>query len=111
MPSSPMSCRRAGSITASICRARTRIWQMMNWYKRDNPQLLVPDAITASDWKPVLLDKDRVYSLEELAALFNAASDQTEDLRYTREHWWRFLVLAVGTASREAALRELTWQQ
>src|SRR5438105_12159585 len=88
-----------------------RIWAMMNWYKRDNPQLLVPDAITASDWKPVLLDKDRIYSLEELAALFNAASDQTEGLRYTREHWWRFLVLAVGTASREAALRELTWQQ
>jgi integrase len=43
--------------------------------------------------------------------LFNAASDQTDDLRYTREHWWRFLVLAVGTASREAALRELTWEQ
>jgi integrase len=52
-----------------------------------------------------------IYSLTELAALFNAASEQTEDARYTREHWWRFLMLAVGTASRETALRELTWQQ
>lgn len=33
------------------------------------------------------------------------------DDRYTREHWWRFLVLAVGTASREAALRELKYDQ
>jgi integrase len=88
-----------------------RIWAMMNWYKRDNPELIVPAAITAADWKPVLQDNEQTYSLHELAALFNAASDQTDDLCYTREHWWRFLVLAVGTASREAALRELTWEQ
>jgi integrase len=103
--------RERGLADWTISTRLRRIWAMMNWYRRDNPQLLVPDAITASDWKPVLLDKDRIYSLEELASLFNAASDQTEDLRYTREHWWRFMVLAVGTASREAALRELTWQQ
>lgn len=88
-----------------------RIWAMMNWYKRDNPELVVPATITAADWKPVLQDNEQTYSLHELAALFNAASDQTRDLRCTREHWWRFLVLAVGTASREAALRELTWEQ
>ena len=82
--------RERGLADWTISTRLRRIWAMMNWYKRDNPQLLVPDAITASDWKPVLLDKDRIYSLEELAALFNAASDQTEDLRYTREHWWRF---------------------
>lgn len=103
--------RARGLADWTISTRLRRIWAMMNWYKRDNPQLLVPDAITASDWKPVLLDKDQIYSLEELASLFNAASDQTEDLRYTREHWWRFVVLAIGTASREAALRELTWQQ
>jgi len=33
------------------------------------------------------------------------------DERYEREHWRRFLVLAVGTASREAAIRELKWDQ
>jgi integrase len=59
----------------------------------------------------VLQDNQQTYSLHELAALFSAASDQTDELRYTREHWWRLLVLAVGTASREAALRELTWEQ
>jgi integrase len=88
-----------------------RIWAMMNWYRRDNPQLLIPPVITAADWKPMLSDEEQVYSIAQLAALFDAASDQTEDVRYNREHWWRFMVLAVGTASREAALRELTWDQ
>ncbi len=174
---------------------------MMNWYKRDNPQLAVPDQVTAEDWKPALNDNEQTFSLEELAALFDAciepklaedvipavgaygyvaalvratlrdmpdlfSIDQldsglrarglsleykpllraiTEQLskgnmtcdpalgryggnvpryrasavikaglrgpRYTREHWRRFLVLAIGTASREAALRELRWPQ
>ncbi len=103
--------RARGLADWTISTRLRHIWAIMNWYKRDNPQLLRPDAITAPDWKPVLRDKDRIYSLEELASLVNAASDHTEDLRYTREHWWRFMVLAVRTASREAALRELTWQQ
>ena len=88
-----------------------RIWATMNWYRRDNSQLVVPDQITAADWRPDLQDRDQTYSLPELAALFNTAADQTADLRYTREHWWRFLVLAVGTAARPGAIRELTWQQ
>jgi len=173
----------------------------MNWYKRDNPQLLVPDQITAADWKPVLNDSEQTFSLDELAALFDACREPqpqegpippagsyghvaavvraalrempdpfsidqldgglctrglrleykallravTEQLaqgnmscdpslgrygrnvpryrtapvvksglrgpRYMREHWRRFLVLAVGTASREGALRELRWDQ
>jgi integrase len=162
---------------------------------------VVPDQITASDWTPTLNDNEQTFSLEELAALFDAclepkpagdpippnsaygyvaavmratlrhmpdqfSIDQldaglrareltleykpllraiTEQLsngnmtrdpargrygrsvpryrasaviktglrgpRYTREHWRRFLVLAIGTASREAALRELRWDQ
>lgn len=88
-----------------------RIWAAMSWSKRDNKDLVIPEQITAEDWKPILVDRDRTYSLEELAALFNAAAARPENERYTREHWWRFLVLAVGTASREAALRELTWDR
>jgi integrase len=88
-----------------------RIWAAMSWCKRDNKDLVIPEQITAEDWKPVLVDRDRTFSLEELAALFNAAAARPENERYTREHWWRFLVLAVGTASREAALRELTWDR
>jgi integrase len=41
----------------------------------------------------------------------DARSMASQTSGYTREHWWRFLVLAIGTASREAALRELTWDQ
>ena len=89
----------------------TRIWAAINWCKRDNAELVVPAPITAADWKPLLPNNERTYSLQELAALLNSASDQKTDRRYSREHWWRFLVLAVGTASREAALRELTWAQ
>lgn len=88
-----------------------RIWAAMNWWRRDNPQLVVPAMITAADWKPVLPDRERTYSLKELGALFNAAAAAPRDPRCARDHWWRFMVLAVGTASREAALRELTWTQ
>src|SRR5439155_30648 len=45
--------RERGLADWTISTRLRRIWAMMNWYKRDNPQLLVPDAITASDWKPV----------------------------------------------------------
>ncbi len=88
-----------------------RIWAAMNWYRRDNKTLVVPAQITAEDWNPVLQNRERTYTLEELAALLNAAASSPEGSRYSREHWWRFLVLAIGTASREAALRELTWPQ
>jgi len=88
-----------------------RIWAAMNWHKRDHAELVVPEQITAEDWKPVLEDCDRTYSIEELGTLFNAAAEAPENVRYTREHWWRFLVLAVGTAAREAAIRELTVAQ
>lgn len=174
---------------------------MMNWYRRGNPKFAVPAPIRAEDWKPVLLDSEQIYELDELAALFNACmeapnpvqksqvpTDPTswgaipkavrvllpqlapkftcQDLnsllqrhgfeltpkclqkaitdaamrghierlgrhlsvpaayavtelglhtdqedRYTREHWRRFLVCEIGTAAREAALRELKWDQ
>jgi hypothetical protein len=49
-----------------------RIWAMMNWYRRGNPKFAVPAPIRAEDWKPVLLDSEQIYELDELAALFNA---------------------------------------
>jgi len=75
----------------------------MKWAKRDNPALVIPDMITAADWKPRLQNRERVYSLEELAALLGAAR--------ARQHWHRFMILAIATASREAAIRELRWEQ
>ena len=103
--------RARGLSDWTIDKRLNTIWAAMNWYKRDNTALVIPAQITAADWKPVLRDRDRTFTLEELAALFDAASAAPSDSRYTREHWWRFLVLAIGTASREAALRELTWAQ
>ena len=46
--------RERGLADWTISTRLRRIWAMMNWYKRDNPQLLVPDAITASDWMQLL---------------------------------------------------------
>jgi integrase len=71
-----------------------RVWAMMNWYKRDNPQFVVPAQITAEDWKPDLLDKQQIYALDELASLFNACLENPKP-----------------AASREAALRELKYDQ
>ncbi len=46
--------RNRGLSDWTISTRLRRIWAMMNWYKRDNPQLAVPDQITAVDWKPTL---------------------------------------------------------
>lgn len=86
-----------------------RIWAAMNWYRRDHTTLIVPAQIIAEDWKPVLLDNDQVYSLEDLGSLFNAC--ESADTRYSREHWRRFLILAISTCARVSALLELTWSQ
>ncbi|MGH8327494.1 MAG: tyrosine-type recombinase/integrase, partial [Steroidobacteraceae bacterium] len=103
--------RESGYSDWTIQGRLNRIWAAINWSRRDNAKLIVPEQITAADWKPLLRDRDRTFTLEELAALLNAAAQQPTEARYGREHWWRFLILAIGTASREAALRELTWEQ
>lgn len=87
----------------------TRVWAAMNWYHRDHVTLVVPPMISAGDWKPLLENNDHVYSVEELASLFNAC--EPVDARYSRDHWWRFLVLAIATSSRVTALLELKWDQ
>ncbi len=67
--------RARGLSDWTISTRLARIWAMMNWYKRDNPQLLVPEQITAADWKPVLSDCEQTFSLDELAALLDACRE------------------------------------
>ena len=86
-----------------------RIWAAINWCHRGKMITQVPAQITAADWKPYLPDNEQTYSIEELAALFNAC--KPGDARYSREHWRRFLVLAITTCARVSALRELKWDQ
>lgn len=81
-----------------------RIWAAMNWHQRDNAQLIIPPMVTAADWRPILPDRARVYDPAELGALLSSTVGLAD-------HWWKFLVLAIGTAGREEALRELTWEQ
>lgn len=95
--------RAAGYADWTIQNQLGRVWAALNWARRDNPQLIVPDMVTAADWKPILEHRDRVYTPEELGLLLSVAA--------AHEHWWRFTVLAIGTAGREAAIRELTWAQ
>lgn len=80
-----------------------RIWAALHWARRDNPDLIVPPQITAADWRPHLPNREIFYTPAQLGALLSAAS--------RHDHWWRFVVLAIGTAGREAAIRELTWPQ
>jgi integrase len=88
------------------------IWAAMRWVRRRfNKHLVVPDKIKAQDWKPVLPDRTQTFSRKELAALLDAAGTPGTDGRRAHEHWWRFMVLAIGTASRITALLELTWSQ
>lgn len=80
-----------------------RIWAALYWYQEDHANLLIPTRILARNWDPKAAPTKQPHKIDELATLLNAAADL--------EHCWRFLLLAIGTASREAALRELTWQQ
>lgn len=86
-----------------------RIWAAINWCHRGKIITQVPTQITAADWKPYLPDNEQTYSIEELSALFNAC--KPKDARYSREHWRRFLILAISTCGRVSALLELTWDQ
>lgn len=86
-----------------------RIWAAINWAHRGKLLTQVPAQITAADWKPYLPDNEQTYSLEELAALFTAC--KPKEARYSREHWRRYLILAIGTCGRVTALLELTWSQ
>lgn len=114
--------RDRGESDHTVLSRFTRLWAALSWAKRGGYITAFPDRIRAEDWKPYLPGSERTYSLDELAALFNAASDLRSEMetrereksaavRYAYDHWWRYLVLAVGTASRVTALLDLTWAQ
>ncbi|MGH8291731.1 MAG: hypothetical protein ACREV7_22640 [Steroidobacteraceae bacterium] len=67
--------RARGPSDWTISTRLARVWAMMNSHRRDNAEHIVPEPITAADWKPSLEDSDRTFTLEELAALFDACTE------------------------------------
>lgn len=95
--------RARGLADSTILRHLGCLWAALALYREDEHISGFPDRISQTRWAPVLKGRDRVLSLAELAALMNKASD--------REHCWRFMVLAIGTASRPRAILDLTGEQ
>ncbi len=96
-----------------------RIWTAINYAKAEGVLQMVPTMITSDRWKPNLQSGGRELSVAELGKLFNTAGKldfkapggNGASVTYSREHWWRFLILAVGTGHRRTALMELTKAQ
>lgn len=103
--------RARGLADSTIDRRLRSIWTAIN-YAKDNGELRsAPSLIGHEDWKPVLRARTTVLTLEELAQLLNEAGAKPEDQRYSREHWWRWLILAIGTGARGMAICELAKNQ
>lgn len=62
-----------------------------------------PKRVAAKKWKPRYGKGKKAVKIDQLAKLFNTAAK--------REHWWRYLICAVGTIGRSTAVRGLTGAQ
>lgn len=100
--------RGKGLADSTILRRLNALWAAINRACEDGHITAVPPRISNNRWNPHLPNREAVLSLKELAALFNAAAVEG---RYSREHWWRYLVLAVGTGARPEAILELDYAQ
>jgi integrase len=87
----------------------SRIWAAMNYCKAEGIIQFVPTMVRRERWEPHLPSGGRELSIAELGRLFHEAGRR--DTPTSREHLWRFMVLAVGTAHRRSALQELRKDQ
>lgn len=100
--------RGKGYADSTILRRLNALWAAINRAAEDGQILAVPPRISSTRWDPHLPNRERVLSLQELAHLLNVAGTKA---RYSREHWWRYLVLAIGTGARPEAILELDYAQ
>lgn len=100
--------RERGLADSTILRRLNALWAAINRACEDGQIVAVPPRISNDRWQPHLPNREAVLTLQELATLLNAASQES---RYSREHWWRYLVLAIGTAARPEAIIELDCSQ
>lgn len=96
---------------STIHRAFNAIWAAFN--KAENGKLILraPPRVSNDDWKPYMPNNERTYSLDEVAALLNVAGSQgtpnNKGHRFSREHWWRYCIIAIGTGARPEAILDL----
>lgn len=104
--------RARGLADSTIDRRLRSIWTAINFAKDNGELRSVPSLISHEDWKPILRTRNQVLTLEELAKLLNTAGAKPDvGPRYSREHWWRWLILALGTGARGMAICELAKNQ
>lgn len=97
------------------------VFAMFRWAHAEGKQVLVPGKIRDKEWKAVLASPKRVFTYDEMCAIFNAAgrplarrriapySNIRRPLRH--EGNWRGLTTWVNTAARAMAGHDLTWDQ
>lgn len=95
--------RARGLSDGTIARRLSCIWAALKLYQGEGYLASYPARIGTQSWGATFGKRTRVLSLGELAKLLEASADS--------EHRWRFMVLAIGTASRPKAILELTGSQ
>lgn len=103
--------RGKGLADSTILRRLNALWAAINRAHEDGMIVAVPPRISNDRWNPYLPNREQVLTLSELAALFNEAAKEAPETRYSREHWWRYLILAIGTGARPEAILELEHAQ
>jgi integrase len=109
--------RGKGLADSTILRRLNALWAAINRAHEDGMIVAAPPRLSNNRWQPHLPNREQTLTLAELASLFNACGQddagkrKNRDTRYSREHWWRYLILAVGTGARPEAILELDHRQ
>lgn len=113
--------RKRGLADSTIDRRLRCLFNALSWSERGGYINYKPKRISSEDWKPNFETEEKLYTIEQLAALFNACGPKEfaagprdsggYSPDFSKEHCWRFMVLAIGTAARQGAIRELCWPQ
>jgi integrase len=98
---------------ATILRRMNCIFAAMNDAAETNliAKSSVPARIAKKKWKPVLNKRSVELTVDQMAALFNAAADHADprktDPEQMGEGWWRFMINMTATTARPSAALEV----